>query len=146
MTDKNKYLPVFVYGTLLEGFGNHQHFLASNFDRKEDAVLYNHVMTSLGGFPMIFESLDKSGKDAVIGEIYWIPRSRYLEVISRLDSLEGEGYFYHRDVVKVTIQSNSERKEIETWAYRGHSDRQIKNVVPSGSWREHVASSKKRVF
>jgi gamma-glutamylcyclotransferase (GGCT)/AIG2-like uncharacterized protein YtfP len=143
MMDKNKYLPVFVYGTLMEGFGNHSHFLHNNFDRKEEAILQGHVMMSLGGFPMIFESPSKSERDVIIGEVYWIPKSRYLDVMGRLDSLEGEGYFYHRDIVMVTVQSNSEKKEIEAWAYRGHSDRQIKNIVVSGSWREHVASSKR---
>lgn len=76
---------VFVYGTLLRGNSNHQHFLGqSRFLGR--AVLRGYALYNLGSYPGIVESHD----DLVRGELYEVDEP----TLKRLNYLEGEGSLY----------------------------------------------------
>ena len=58
---------VFVYGTLLSGFGNHARLLAGRSKMIGEAQTYaEYTMVSLGGFPGVIEGGDTS----IQGEVY----------------------------------------------------------------------------
>jgi gamma-glutamylcyclotransferase (GGCT)/AIG2-like uncharacterized protein YtfP len=116
-------MKVFVYGTLLTGFGNNG--LLRNSKLLGEQVLEGFDMYSLGAYPVI-----TPGKGRVQGEVYEVDDA----VLGRLDRLEGYPNFYNR--MKVQIDNT------DTWvyfmenpvkAYAPHG-RQLA-TVDSGSWR-----------
>lgn len=75
--------PIFVYGTLKQGFRNHDHCLDGNYDKKIDATITGQLF-NVGYFPALIE------KDGIVkGELYYLPENRYEEILNRLDRLEG---------------------------------------------------------
>ena len=101
--------PVFVYGSLKRGFGNHDCLQDSKF--LGDAVTSHDcfVMHSFGAFPAVSMAQDDS-LYFVTGEVYLVSRST-LEV---LDRLEGNGHFYTRRLVNVQLDNG---QEMEVWMY-----------------------------
>ena len=82
---------IFVYGTLLKGRSNYEAFLSP-----EDLIFRGEIegfdMYELGGFPGIVH-----GKGIVKGEVYSVTP----EQLKRINSLEGEGHLYNKELVSV---------------------------------------------
>jgi gamma-glutamylaminecyclotransferase len=115
---------VFVYGTLLRGYGNHrllEQGRALFLGRARTAPQY--TLVSLGPFP----GLIAEGATAVHGELYAVDD----ETLAALDRLEGHPRFYARKRVEI-----AGRDEDEVWGYflpaeeYGHHP-----VIDSGDWR-----------
>ena len=111
---------VFVYGTLMKGQPNHEHFLP-NENEPISATVAGYVMYDLGSFPGIIR-----GNGLVRGELYRING----QTLKLLDGLEGEGRLYARKPIQAVI---ADGKRIRALAYiwLGHTD--CFPVVPESS-------------
>lgn len=114
---------IVVYGSLMEGFGNHHHLAQPfGFARKvNDVTLRGLRLLDLGAFP---GAVPGEPDDEIRGEA-WVVDD---ETLHGIDQLEGHPTFYRRTPWKV----GSFR--VETYIlqrYRGAADE-----VPSGCWRE----------
>lgn len=104
-------MKVFVYGTLKSGYGNN-YILSEGAHRKiGDAVVEGFKLYQYG-FPVAKE--DENSK--AIGEVWDIGDND--ATLARLDRLEGEGYMYHRKVVKAYVLGNQE-EPLEVSMYVG---------------------------
>jgi len=121
---------VFVYGTLLRGFGNHVLLHDATY-LGEATTEPEFKMVSLGGFPGVYPG----GETAIKGEVYEITESTE----SRLDGLEG--------VNDLNPQRGLYRKEYIDLEGYGETLIYIYNTSPtdyphdmveSGSWREYT--------
>ena len=108
---------LFVYGTLQHG--QSRNYILQGL-RYEKATLPNHCKISPPslGFPFIV--CDDATN--VSGEVYFDVRQ---SLINELDRIEGEGFLYHRILVKVKINNG---KEVDAFTYYP-SDKLIKNYT-----------------
>ena len=83
---------VFVYGTLMDGEGNHGHLENSTCLGK--ATIEGYDMYDVGYYPAIVP-----GDNLVIGELYQVPK----EDMPSIDRLEGEGILYIKKCERVTV-------------------------------------------
>jgi gamma-glutamylaminecyclotransferase len=131
---------VFVYGTLMRGFGNHR-LLSNSIFVREARTVPIFEMISLGGFPAILAG----GKTSIVGEVFDVGHA----TLAQLDRLEGHPHFYER--MLIALESGN---ELDTWsggkvyAYVLSRGRmrfgRTDPVVASGSWREHVQAEEAR--
>ena len=84
-------MKVFVYGTLMGGQGANDKLKGSKCMGK--AILREYEMFDLGGYP----GIQPCQGGSVVGELYDVNE----EIISDLDSYEGEGSLYNREIVNV---------------------------------------------
>lgn len=78
---------VFVYGTLMRGYGNHS--LLNNSSYLGEGQLQGYSMYHVSSFPGIVKS---DTNNCIKGELYEVTP----EELKRLDRLEGEGHLYKR--------------------------------------------------
>lgn len=112
---------VFVYGTLKQGHGNHQHFLESSSGVNflgSYVTPSRYTMYALGGFPGVREG----GTTPITGEVYQIPEN----VFKRLDRLEGYPSFYGRKKIPTKFG--------EAWIYLVSEEYVNDHIVTSGIW------------
>jgi len=121
---------VFVYGTLLHGYGNWSWALQDQTFVCEAETKPEYTMLHLGGFPGIIEG----GETGIKGEVYEVSDERLLE----LNNLEGadlddpERGMYRRESIVL-----SDGQEVLTYIYNvDNSWRTCDRIVESGSWRE----------
>lgn len=129
------YLPVFVYGTLRRGGGNHGWLLDGQTVREARAVLTGARMWDYGGFPFVTLSADPD--DVVVGELMWIPVDRYQAVLRRLDGLEGyrgPGRQNLYDRVLATVPAGD--ADVRCWVYIAGDAERVTGLprVQSGDW------------
>lgn len=119
---------VFVYGTLLAGFGNHRAYMQTA--KLVDKATVPGKMYSLGGYPCV----SVHGNNTVHGEVYDIDE----ETLKHLDRLEGHPRFYQREIVETSIGP--------AWIYLINNAEQqgYNNVVASGNWREFTQEKESR--
>ena len=131
--------PLFVYGSLMQGFWNEEKYLKGKVVRREQGKtcgqLY-HIENK--GFPALIE-----GMDTVYGEVIWV--KNFPEVVRELDKMESfskskkDRSQYLRVVQPVLIED----QEIEAYIYRYNPraelnrDDQLK-PIPSGTWRKFM--------
>lgn len=89
---------IFVYGSLMKNGYNHQEYL-TEAKFWGSAILRGYEMFNLGSFPGIAAQVGEQVK----GEVFEIDEP----ILKRLDVLEGNGYLYTRQVVKVDISDGS---------------------------------------
>lgn len=95
---------VFVYGTLLEGEGNHSYYLQGS-RCKGKAAVSGYEMYDIGAFPGIVP-----GAGSIPGEVYEVD----YETLQNLDYLEGEGSLYIRKSAHVKM---ADGKACYAWIY-----------------------------
>lgn len=136
---------VFVYGTLLKGFGNHEHLLARDPIHSDCFIVGR--MVSLGGFPGAID-IDVADRH-IKGEVYEVTPFD----LKRLDRLEGyrgpdsQDNMYNRVLVDVIINLPGGGEQIleEVYTYEWNNKYGYgKDIVPSGSWREHIKERDRR--
>lgn len=94
---REKLNKVFVYGTLLKGNCNHEHYLKdSRF--VGDAVLKGYSLYDLGEYP----GIKKNGNDFVKGEVYIVDE----DTLNKLNILEEVGVLYSLVYESVEIEGN----------------------------------------
>ncbi|MFZ3373652.1 MAG: gamma-glutamylcyclotransferase family protein [Desulfitobacteriaceae bacterium] len=95
---------VFVYGTLMKGYGNYCYYLSeSEFLGKGEITGY--ALYAVSSFPGIVPEVGEKVK----GEVYKVNR----DTLKRLDSLEGEGSLYLRKQVEVLVEGQI----VQGWTY-----------------------------
>jgi gamma-glutamylcyclotransferase (GGCT)/AIG2-like uncharacterized protein YtfP len=114
---------VAVYGSLRQGFGNHQRFLSHLKPLGLD-LIEGWDMYSLGAFPAIV-----GGSGAVVVEVYDVDDN----TLRMLDGLEGFPHFYNRSQVSTEYG--------EAWVYHFNEDwsgrANYHHKVESGDWRDY---------
>lgn len=130
-------MKVFVYGTLLSGFGNHIRFLEDREGAKllgEGRTKPEFTMYNVGAFPGVM----LEGDTSILGEIYEVSE----EVATNLDYLEGVNFtnpekgLYRRETI--TLQSG---EEVLIYIFNNNYGRNME-VVESGDWR-HFQETRK---
>src|SRR5260221_6834032 len=84
--DADEYLPIFVYGTLRPGQENYDRFVLGTTARELAAILPDHAMFVLDGYPCITED---SGAGDVSGDTLILLPELFPAVLAALDRLEG---------------------------------------------------------
>lgn len=135
---------IFVYGTLLKGYGNHARLL--NKEPICEATV-NGYLVSLGGFPGLL-ALD-STEDVVTGELYDVSPMELIQ-LDRLEGYSGRDTPYNMynrrpTTARVLNEPDSTITSItcETYVYnnvaRDRSD-VLRNRIANGSWREYTSA------
>lgn len=124
------YIPVFVYGSLREGFHNHGLLKGLPFLGKGHTTIEKYEMQDTGSFPVVYErSIKVKGKKhnpvvgKVMGEIYVVDPKTLLQ----LDRLESNGNMYERSLqwIFMSDQRFPEKKQsslspsLKCWMYLG---------------------------
>lgn len=123
---------VFVYGTLLQGEGNHSRYLQDDWLVGRAAVS-GYDMFDIGCFPGVI-----AGEGRVLGEVYEVDA----DDMKALDRLEGEGSLYLRKCVPVTMETGNVAFA-SIYVYNGSTDGL--DVIPewaqpyTADWREKLA-------
>lgn len=120
---------VAVYGSLLEGFGNHR--LLEGSQKLGSTIIEGYNMYSLGAFPCIVPNND-DGRIQV--EVYEVDA----ETMQRLDFLEGYPHMYDRHEVEYDLGQGEEL----AWIYFMHKVPGVGGGytmprIESGSWKEY---------
>jgi gamma-glutamylcyclotransferase (GGCT)/AIG2-like uncharacterized protein YtfP len=131
-------LPVFVYGTLRRGMGNHG-VIGSALAAVHEARLPGHCLYS-DGLPYVAECGDP--EQAVTGELLIIRDSAYEAAMERLDWLEGfrppHHMLYVRGACRALVQDEpgAPGRETKAWVYHGGSRFSYAGrlLVPGGDW------------
>lgn len=122
-------MKVAVYGSLRQGFGNHQLLQDSEF--LGTMITQNEwTMYSLGGFPGIVPK----GEISILTEVYEVND----EIFQRLDRLEGYPEFYNRQEIETPYG--------QAWIYY-LEDRPSWGspiIVQSGDWAEYKSQVSRR--
>ena len=116
---------VFVYGTLMSGFGNNALLRNGNATLVQTATIVGE-MYDLGCFP----GVKLRGKNKVKGEVWEVDKP----TLERLDRLEGEGVLYKR---KKTCVANFYRGATDVWVYEIMREQDEESLVASGDYRKH---------
>ena len=98
-------IPVFVYGTLKRGHGNHRELEDASYLGEASTV--KRYALHVQGLPMV----DRNNPVSVIhGELYLVDRATFAD----LDRLEGHPHCYHRYLTQVALADGSLRA---AWMY-----------------------------
>lgn len=149
---------VFVYGSLLRGLGNSR-LLKSSLQIGAYCTKKKYKMISLGSFPGVCKAsapeneVDKTNKyyhalqnnfRQVEGELYEVDQ----QTLASLDQLEGNGYFYTRELVPLVNYSTGVWMYVLNYRKNGNwiegdskeYDIARLNTFDRYSWREHLSS------
>lgn len=99
-------IPVFVYGTLKMGYGNH-HLLDGAWFEGEGVTKERWPLDASSAIPFLHKREGEG--ERVEGELYLVDP----ETLSRLDALEGHPSFYRREIIEVELSNGV----FEAWAY-----------------------------
>ena len=128
MKKTEKQYPLFMYGSLMQGFGNH--FRIRNiFSEMKKAILQGFDMYELWTYPGIIP-----GKGQIHGELYYILPEYFETILKELDRIES-GAGYHRELKEVF---DNEGITILAYVYILNYDILDRcNKIESGDWREY---------
>lgn len=122
---------IFVYGTLLRGFGNWSWALKDQTFIKTAETLPEYKMVSIGSFPGVCPN----GTTAIVGEVFEVDDSRLRDI----DSLEGYNAatptrgLYDRKLITLT-----DGTEALMYIFNSARNGMKYPDIASGSWREHT--------
>ena len=146
--DADEYLPIFVYGTLRPGQENYDRFVLGKTTCEVPAVLADHAMFVLDGYPCITED---TGTGDVIGDALYLLPELFPEVLAALDQLEGytpgnasSPYLRVRRSVRTGEGDGGEPPRASlAWVYVGGEPALLRrpacDQVPSGDWLAYLA-------
>jgi len=120
--------PLFVYGTLCQGFSNHQLLQGCPF--VGNGTVPGTILVDLGGCPGLLFARSGS-EDWARGEVYDI-RPKLPTILANLDQLENEGKFYRRLIAPVQLTDGGYKP---CWVYAYLPALQCDNCVRGGVWR-----------
>lgn len=137
-TDSPRAHRVFVYGTLMTGFGNHSRLLDHDGARYEGKArtAVNARLGDVGAFPAVTEL--RKGSCPVVGEVYTVDD----DTLARLDMLEGVPSLYTRQQVEVLDEDDDSMGL--AWIYVWGRDNETLPVIRSGDWRAHNENQRRR--
>ena len=101
-------IPIFAYGTLKRGHGNHRELEDATF--LGEAVTVDRFALHVDGLPMV----DRSNPVSPIhGELYLVDEATFAD----LDRLEGHPRYYQRRLTRVKLADQTVRS---AWVYFGN--------------------------
>lgn len=124
---------VFVYGSLMRGFGNHG--LLKNQAFISNASVEGFDLHSLGAFPAVVYSDDDHA--LVRGEVYEVDD----EALAKLDRLEGHPHFYERHNVMAWADNLNAHLPAQLYVFQ----HDVNAPVPDGDWREYKCNPDTRL-
>ncbi|MDF2679545.1 MAG: hypothetical protein K0R47_735 [Brevibacillus sp.] len=133
-------MPVFVYGTLLEGFHNHALYVKPYQHQAFPAKMKGEIYHLPQGYPGLLE-----GKDDVIGAILFFSPEVYETALAGLDELET--YFGPNDPrneydrIEVTAVLLNTKEEMTAYVYRYLDEEYVRSQgfrVQDGDWRSYI--------
>lgn len=110
-TNRNLITPVFVYGSLKNGFGNHVIMAGALSAGAAVTVEAGFGMASFGAYPACYIPEDDEALNKIQGELYGVNEM----LLNALDKLEGNGSFYTRELVSVECPKTGQ--VIDAWMY-----------------------------
>lgn len=127
---------IFVYGTLMSGFGNHKRYLEGRILNTERATVQGELFHLRYGFPALAQ-----GPGRVAGELIMVKDLESL--LPELDELEdyfgpGKDNMYERVSLEVVTESG---KKITAYTYRYARLKELVKIgirVKGGDWREYL--------
>ena len=118
---------LFVYGSLLEGLGNHRYLMGARLVRHaRTAPAY--TLVSLGGFPGLLEV----GTTRVVGEVYEVDD----ETLVAVDRLEGHPGHYERVPIRLERRFRAEGYVLRRAGAASYP------IVEGGDWRRYLCASR----
>jgi gamma-glutamylcyclotransferase (GGCT)/AIG2-like uncharacterized protein YtfP len=130
---------VFVYGTLMQGYGNHRLLENSRFVAQATTSA-PATLVNVGWFPAI-TTLD-AGPCPVAGEVYEVNA----ETLANLDRLEGVPSLYTRERVTVDAEDEHHAGTVEVWTYVfARDDEDGLTPIASGDYRDVRAPKSMRI-
>lgn len=144
--------PVFVYGTLKKGFGNHHHLESETYLGKAVSVASNFTLRDGKAFPyMTIAPYGIRDWGQVAGEVYAVDAF----TMARLDRLEGNGSFYTREKKYFTLKDQEVlgkngqilRPTLECWVYLvPHEEYSHVDLCPYTTVRHQMLRRDVKVF
>lgn len=134
-------VPVFVYGTLLEGFSNHARYVQPFGHQAFPARIKGEMYHLPQGYPGLIE-----GTHDVIGTVLCFTPDEYERALAGLDELEdyyGEGDSrneYERIMVPAR-RIGTEEEEVMVYVYRYLNEAYVKRAgirLAHGDWRRFM--------
>ncbi len=129
-------LYLFVYGTLMKGFGNH-HLLESSTFIGTARTCEKYAMYATG-FPFVNPNIPRT---VISGEVYLVESE---EVLHRLDQLEGHPNWYVRTEIDVELIEDSRKLRASIYFNSGVDDKDLSSGyhvhIPSGNFRDQDLS------
>ena len=107
--DKNRELPLFLYGTLRQGESAEDQ-IAADVVRRAPARARARLLEIGAPYPAAFFSPDEG---LLPGEIVWLKPSTYAATLDRVDQYENVPFLFRRIVVQVEVEGQT----VEAWAY-----------------------------
>jgi gamma-glutamylcyclotransferase (GGCT)/AIG2-like uncharacterized protein YtfP len=136
--DASQRWPFFVYGTLIPGQPN-EHLWGKAIAKTETAVITNCQLYDMGYYPMLVEQQGA----AVHGKLITVKKQAYMNILTRLDNLEGfvpdrpRDSTYHR--VQRDVMTSTGRTAV-SWVYVGHMDQLgDSRLISGGDWVAYAA-------
>ncbi|MHC5020851.1 MAG: gamma-glutamylcyclotransferase family protein [Planctomycetota bacterium] len=135
--DRYAALPLFVYGTLRPGLGNHPLY-CHDAVRARPATMPGRLYQMTDGYPVFVPGPE----GAVRGELLDFPDTEL--ALKRIDPLEGIGVSradwrtgdYEREIFTATLLEDG--TPVEAWCYVATSTQLIDAaLVESGDWKQH---------
>ena len=118
---------IFVYGTLMKGYGNHTILMGAEF--VGPAVTEpRFTMLNLGAFPGVVVCGDTS----ITGEIYRVNK----RMLRQLDELEGHPDFYRRRSIGMVFVRGLGREEMAEAYVLPKTWLDSCRIITSGDWRQ----------
>ena len=114
---------LFVYGTLMQGFGNNRLLEGQTLIGQGETE--NKFTMYARGIPFVNENESTS---KIKGELYEVQEDRF----RRLDGLEGHPTWYERKLTNVIVNE----KEYEAWLYFNNHEKG--HLVENGNYRDYI--------
>lgn len=126
--------PFFVYGTLLNGFGNYQAYLRGKTIKEMPATVPG-VLGLSRGLPAMVE-----GNGEVHGELMFMLDNLYPTVLKEIDFLEGYSgtrgnSLYLRKTIKATVNTG---EIFDAWVYIWNMSRPLEFRINHGDLRRFI--------
>ncbi len=143
-------LPVFVYGTLMNGLGNWSRYVAPYPHEVRPAKIRGDLYHLPEGYPALLQNSET--ESWVKGELLYFPSNIYAQAMKGLDELEdyfGEGNkdnLYERAVVEAVDASTGELSSAYVYIMADEKALLAKKrgmYVPSGDWRAFINKTNK---
>ncbi len=131
--DLDRYLPLFVYGTLRPGMLNHDRFLKGRFERIDPASVSGALhLVEAENYPYLLP-----GAGTVIGDLIYLKPETFLRTIGEIDRLEDfcpdddRGSLYVRRRCCAVIDAGI---RVEAWTYFWNDTTRPGRIIPSGDF------------
>jgi len=116
---------IFVYGTLMKGFGNHGFLTGSDF--LGDFETQEKYQLSADGIPFVSRQRELS---TIKGELYAVDDG----TLFQLDALEGHPNWYKRELINVISEDGF---IVQAWIY--FNEKNVgRKIINDGDYRYHI--------